>query len=117
MKALNLMILKEQQPNRHPKWNYAVVTLYTIIVLLFFTLVGVVLIPIFYIPLLIVLWMRRKRYPIIKVPCPVCKLKAKVEIQVTEFSCLRCYKRIVKEEDHWILHPTDPEKQPIEIWN
>lgn len=112
---MNQKILKEQQPNRYPKWNFAVFVLWLLSVLSFITIVGSLFTPIFFIPLLIVVWIRRSRYPIIKARCPECGFKAKIETQVTEFTCIRCYSRLVKEEDNWKLDPVDPKKLPFDI--
>lgn len=110
---MNQKILKEQQPNRYPKWNFAVFALSLLTILSFITIVGALITPIFLIPLLVILKMRRSRYPVVKIPCPECGFKAEIETQVTEFNCVRCYSRLIKEEDTWKLDPIDPKKLPF----
>lgn len=42
----------------------------------------------------VVLYKKRSRFPVVKIKCPSCGFKNKVEPQVTSFSCEYCFNTI-----------------------
>ncbi|WP_142504544.1 hypothetical protein [Melghirimyces algeriensis] len=94
MSDLRWEYAKERMPNR-AKWD--MITIFCSIIggILFISIVGLPL----SIPFIIVglyAAFRSFRYPIVKMTCPVCRSKVRIEKEVEQFHCL-CYTHLKKE--------------------
>lgn len=92
-------MLSKRQPNRTRYYEYAFMYL-GLAIISGIILIGWFLTPIFSF-LALIAYLRGLRYPVIKVRCPHCNKKQKIEPEITDFWCMRCEKIVKRPGDTW----------------